>query len=292
MATRESREVTRQEENFFLALFDKVVEIINNGRVPDSEIEESIRKIITYFRENRGPRSACANYNFSSLADFLGFFYRYSPLSAGITRNKTLDAINSCKELKECFNKSSLMVVNVGGGAGSDLVGLYSALHENSTFLEMEITLIDQYSEWREYFGQVNDLLRGGDFGNSSLLMKNRKMTTSFITADLRTEMTPDCADALQKADLVWMKGFLSTLEDDFMQSAVTMNIISSMVPGALLVVMDSPSYNRFDEFIDGNQLRNVFIQEEGRYNLSSISDSRYPISLSSNQEIFIFEKI
>ncbi|GBO27341.1 hypothetical protein AVEN_158288-1 [Araneus ventricosus] len=210
------------EEDFFLGLFDRMLEKRNPVRASDDEISESIQKFVDYFRINRSAAGACAADRFVSNADYWGYFYWHSPLSAAATRNKALVAIRDCEKFRSCFNQKLLKVVSVGGGSGSDLVGLFSAIYKNSVFQDMFVHLVENISRWKLYYEELNKLLAENDFGDASQLLKNRRCFPFFIGADMRKAVIPDCKEALNEANLVWMKGFLSTLANDSERHDIT----------------------------------------------------------------------
>ncbi|XP_055953084.1 uncharacterized protein LOC129988835 [Argiope bruennichi] len=284
--------VSRIEERCFIELFDTVLMSINRNRATADEISAGIENIIAYFRE-RGPPDACAAANFRTLGDSLGYFYWSSPLSAGVTRKKALAAIRNCPEFRSCFNQSSLKVVSVGGGTGSDLVGLYSALYEGrSTFENMEITLADSNSQWFPYHKAVEACLHEEIFGKASELIQSRNINTSFVCADLGNSLPANLQQEIRNANLVWMKGLRSILSGDYERIRVTENVISSMTPGSLFVVLDPLFYDDFDIF--RNKLQRIFSTNVGhKYELYLFPERfRFRFATSTNQEIIIFKRI
>ncbi|GBN15493.1 hypothetical protein AVEN_21400-1 [Araneus ventricosus] len=229
----DDRNATRREEQFFLELFQRVLILINRSRVSSDDISDGIEKIIAHFRE-RGPADACAVNNFLTLGDLLGYFYWSSPLSAGVTRNKMLVAIRNCEEFRSSLHRPLLKVVSVGGGTGSDIVGLYSALYEEEcAFQSMDITLMDNNREWEPFHQVVETCLRQNDFGNASRLINIKRITSSFIYADLRNKGPAEWRLNLRLADIVWMKGVRSILRDDserYMITAVSTENFSNYI--------------------------------------------------------------
>ncbi|CAL1261855.1 unnamed protein product [Larinioides sclopetarius] len=286
-------EEIEKEEDFFVELFYQAFERRRPvGIASDENIRRSIQKIVDYFRENGSPAGVCARNRFLSVEDYLGYFYYYSPISAGVTRFKALDAIQNCENFRVCFRRPSLKLVSVGGGTGSDLVGLWSGLYENSDIRNMELLLIEKNKKWKPYFQVVEQLLRNRNinFGNASKFIKSRKITTSFICTDMRNEMIPECVEALEEANVVWMKGFLSTLRNDDERRCVTKRIISSMTRGALLVVMESLAYDQFNVFVEKRKLTRLYNTNNG-YILWLKSLTKYRIISSTKVEMIIFQK-
>ncbi|CAL1261859.1 unnamed protein product [Larinioides sclopetarius] len=291
---------TRREEKQFFELFYKVLISMQEGRTTDQEVENGIEKIIAGFRE--GPTGVCNANNFQSYGDELGYFYWSSPVSASVTREKTLDAFRNCEEFASPFRRPSLKVVSLGAGTGSDLVGFYSAIYEyfetseeeHSVFKSIEMLLIDKYINWKPLFLKVDELLRDriSDFGNASQLMRSKNITTSFLRADLKN-LSADQRQKISNAHIVWMKGIQSIQNNDEHRTLIIENIVSSMALEALLVILDSPFYEKFVP--SNNRLEVIYkTQAASRFWLEPFSDheSRPRYCRKTNQELIILKKI
>ncbi|CAL1261861.1 unnamed protein product [Larinioides sclopetarius] len=288
----------RREEGIFFNLFDKVLTLMMHGRANQEDIENAIEEIPGLFRG--GAENACEAGNFQTYEEELGYFYWSSPVAAGVARKRTLVALEECETFRSCFREPSLKVVSVGAGTGSDLVGLFSAIHEyfeqsepQSIFHEMELLLMDRNARWEPFFRNIERSLRNPDidFGHASRLMRNRNITTAFIHVDLR-ELSDDDERELGNAQIVWMKGIMAIQPNNRHRRSIVNNIVSSMSLGALLVVLDSPSYEEY--VIENDSLERIFGTEIDTYDIGLFpgSHSRFHYCRRTNQELSIFRKI
>ncbi|GFT22529.1 uncharacterized protein NPIL_603161 [Nephila pilipes] len=273
------------EERYFVELFDETLEL-NRGEVSDDALSNAVVETIAVF--NEGPSNSCAVEHFRTPAQLWAYFYRFSPISAGLARNRMLQAIRNSEEFRMFLKRPSLEVLSIGSGPGSDLIGLCSVLYEKGDFQKLNLTLVDNNKHWKSLFESMIQVTREGVYGNASSLFNDKEISSSFIWATaLRTD---DYLEALRKADIVWMKGLLSILRTDSSRHTVINDVASSMRARSLLVVIDSPSYLNFENV---QMLRQVYSMEERKYHFSEPSITFYYPGLcrNSNQIITVLAK-
>ncbi|GFQ81279.1 uncharacterized protein TNCT_72671 [Trichonephila clavata] len=198
----------KTEEMHFVSLFEETLER-NRGHISDDDIYISLMNIIKSFIGKIEMK--INNYQTPEMA--WAYFFRFSPISAALARAQVLEAVRSSEEFRSFFKRHSLEVLSVGSGPGSDLIGLCSALHDNSDFQKLRLTLVDKNEHWQSLFEAMIQVTRCGDYGNASRLFKVKEINSSFICCDVLNTAT--YCGALGNADIVWMKGLLSILEND-----------------------------------------------------------------------------
>ncbi|GFR04647.1 uncharacterized protein TNCT_308511, partial [Trichonephila clavata] len=199
-------------------------------------------------------------------------------------------AIENNEEFRTFLKRSSLQVLSIGSGPGSDLIGLCSALYGKADFQKLNLTLVDNNPNWRSLIQAMIQVTRDDDYGNASKLFQEKEINYSFICSDVTN--TAAYCEALSKADIVWMKGLLSVLSNNNIRFLALKAVISSMPVGSLLVVIDSPTYHMFQNFQD--DLKMLYSAGTESYYFSKDPYKSYGPGLcrSSNQMITVHTKI
>ncbi|GFQ76770.1 uncharacterized protein TNCT_407851 [Trichonephila clavata] len=240
------------ENQHFVKLFDDVLKIIRED-LSDGDISKAVFEIV--LRRRRSISNSCAVENFESLTDLCAYFYRFSPISAGLARNKTLAAIRDCKELRSCLEQPSLKILSVGSGPGSDLIGLCSALYESKLLYEktalekLKLILVDNNEKWETLFQATVQVLCESNFGYTSRFFKSKEVSTEFICCDVSKTADVEYEEAFEEADIIWVKGLLSFLRSSNARSCALKTIMTLMKPGTLLMVIDSPECKQFEKY-------------------------------------------
>ncbi|GBL88054.1 hypothetical protein AVEN_133711-1 [Araneus ventricosus] len=241
----ELKEKGKAEEQQFVKLFDAVLQQ-NRGNLSDGDIAEGVAASVSFFREDIS--SACAREKYNTPKILSGFFHRYSPLYAGKTRRIIVYALLGCEKLRFCFHRPSLKIVDVGSGAGSALVGLYSALYEGGfPFQSLEVTAVDYNKNWEIFFNAIVKKLCEDNFGYASRLFKEKEINCSFVCFDAFKDGC-EKETCLNEADIIFMKGVVSILRNDDDRYKIMRDVASAMEPGSLLVYIESPTYVKYFE--------------------------------------------
>ncbi|GFU66680.1 uncharacterized protein TNCV_3111641 [Trichonephila clavipes] len=282
------------ENQHFVKLFDVVLKLIR-GDISDEDISNAVFEIVS--RRRRSISNSCAVENFESLKDLSAYLYTFSPMSAGLARNKTLAAIGNCEELRSFLEKPSLKILSVGSGPGSDLIGLCSVLYESKLLYEktslekLKLILVDNNDKWESLFQATVQVLREGNFGYASRFFKSKEISTQFICCDVSMAADAKYEEAFEEANIIWVKGLLSFLRSDNARSCAMKTIMTLMKPGTLLMVIDSPEYKQFKKFtVD---LKPIFSTKSDGYLFREeprIIYGRGPCS-STDQELSVFVK-
>ncbi|GFT65618.1 uncharacterized protein NPIL_149402 [Nephila pilipes] len=288
MAEELDRIKADSEEKNFVRLFEEALKTFR-GDLSDDDISKGIKDTISEFRKSIF--NSCSIENFQYHYQRCGYFFRYSAPSAGLARDRVLDAIRNCQELRFLLTRQSMKILSIGSGPGSDIIGLCSAFYEVNEIFKPEFILVDHNIEWKVYFCVLFYLLRNNNFGYASSLFRYPTKEPLFITADTKFRPEGDYLIALKTADIIWMKGLLSILHCSCKRHFVIQNVISSMARGALLLVVDSPFCDTFDEYSD--ILERLYSQKNERYSFNHrpAEDYGYGFSPSSNQIINVFMK-
>ncbi|PRD32746.1 UNVERIFIED_CONTAM: hypothetical protein NCL1_19550 [Trichonephila clavipes] len=273
------------EEKHFVRLFEETLEL-NRGDISDDDISDAVIEVINSFVGN----IACPIKIYQTPERLWAYFFRFSPISAGLTRFHMLEAIRNNGALRTFLERSSLKVLSIGSGPGSDLIGLCSALYDNADFQKLNLTLVDNNERWRSLFQAMIHVIRHDEYGNASKLFQEKEINYSFICSDVLN--TAAYCDALSNADVVWMKGLLSVLSNNTVRYRAIRAVISSIPVGSLLVVIDSPTYHMFENFQDDLQLLYSAGAESYYFSENPFKSYGPGLCRKSNQIITVHTKI
>lgn len=202
---RQKVDLQSNDEQHFYNLFQRILEDIRGPTdISDEDVNQAINDINKSFVFNSNNPPA----NYSQTKVVCGYLSRYATHTAGLVRTRILEAVCNCLELKSALKKEGeLRVVSIGGGPGSDALGFCSALSELGLdgWTSLDITVVDAAEGWRECVTLLDQHLREGEFGSVSKMFKERKVTMSFVQANLPGDPEKDirCYDALTKADII-----------------------------------------------------------------------------------------
>lgn len=181
-------------------------------KVSEEELQKAISTVIESFKYHEGKRFS--DIDFHKSENLCAYFYRYSPLSAQLSRRKISEAISNCKTLQFCLNRREINVVSIGGGAGCDIVGMCSALYKKVFCSKLNFIVIDKAKRWKSFLNIAECLLLDGDFGDASSMFKESDASISFICEDVCNFDTQKRAyyEVLTHSDVIVMKSILSIL--------------------------------------------------------------------------------
>ena len=133
--------------------------------VPDFESNISVRK----FTDFSIPGYRCA------------YLHKYAPLHTYVVLDTMKEFIKEQTPLFEAMLKSKkFKLCCLGGGPGSDAVGVLAALHTVFTSFKSSVTIIDYIEEWKNTFDLITDHLRSAEYG-----MQWNDCDFNYIGADL-----------------------------------------------------------------------------------------------------------
>ncbi|MCX4239487.1 hypothetical protein [Paraliomyxa miuraensis] len=141
---------------------------------------------------------------------------------------------------KELFRQKKLRMVAIGGGPGSDLVGVLKYMDTMSASPSLHCELIDGCLGWKTTW---SDLAHELDW--------SRPLHTDYVTHDVGDPGTWDAPSNIAKADLVTLSFFVSeiyhlgTAAEDYLRT-----MLKRLKPGAIVLFSDNNApkfYTMFD---------------------------------------------
>lgn len=143
-------------------------------------------------------------------------------------------------EAKALFKKEKLRMVALGGGPGSDLVGILKFMDTEDASPSLHCELIDGCLEWKTTWSDL-----------AYELNWSRPLHTDYVTHDVRDPGTWNAPSNIGKADLITLSFFVSeiyhlgTAAEDYLRT-----MLKRLKPGAVVLFSDnnaSTFYTMFD---------------------------------------------
>ncbi|KAG8183333.1 hypothetical protein JTE90_023982 [Oedothorax gibbosus] len=190
-----------------------------------------------------------ADYN--TVAHRCAYLYKYAPLHSAIVRDELKIILNQSIFWKfhDKLATSKLKICSLGGGPGSDIVGIVAALSELDVF-QCSAKVVDLKADWEDTLRSVVQELRSGDYGVVGQCFQAENFDWDYLTADLlEDEIKGDVFEAVGEADLVTMVKFVSAAS---CQSTYSMlkKIFRMLKPGSMVLFIDNAS-GGFSELVD-----------------------------------------
>jgi Putative SAM-dependent methyltransferase len=209
-------------------------------RIPcDSEEEKDylINQKLKELSSSYGRISVENKINHSDLVSRFAYIYSYVTSHANIVSQ----IIGESSALQELFNRESVNIACLGGGPGSDFLGILKYLAASKQTPKIKCSLYDKETGWGECWGDVDDKV------DSSLQLR-----TYFHTVDVTKEESWKHYSKFLSSDFFTMIFFLSEVFSIKTQAEpFFLNVFQNARPGSILLFVDNSSkifQNWFDE--------------------------------------------
>jgi hypothetical protein len=168
-----------------------------------------------------------------------GYVLRYVPAHA----HWLYDLLTECPEAAAVFKSGKARVTCIGGGPGSDIVGLLKFLDEEEIKCKLFCELIDGCEGWKSTWGDL-----------AFQLDLDEALHTDYVIHDVGDESTWESPSKIHKADVISLSFFVSEIFhlDEAEEYLITM--LSKAKAGALLLMTDNRTadvYNLMDEIAE-----------------------------------------
>lgn len=199
----------------------------------DAAIEEALGGLSKAYKNLL--KKGCLDY--SDPARRFAYLYRYTTSHANIVYDK----ISDHKALRELFKQDRLVVSCIGGGPGSDFLGILKYCLTNKKKVELKCQIMDRDPAWSESWSDVDDKV------NSTF-----RISTSYQPIDVADPTSWGKFNKHFQADLFTFIYFVSEVyavagkANDYFAT-----LLAQMKPGAMLLYVDNND-SRFTEWFDG----------------------------------------
>lgn len=286
----------KDEECQFLRLFTLILNIIISIKdVKDSAITESIQEIIDSFKQSfPNERFRFDQINLTKWEKVCGYLYRYASHGAGFARNRILNAIRNCTDLKRTLEKPVIKIISLGSGPGNDALGLCSALADLKYPEKLEITMVDKIIEWSLCIQLAKLLISNGNFGKTSDLFQKTNVILKYCQVDLPGNSWKDqnYFKILAEADVILIFKLISVLPIPTIY-ALQQSLYENMKDEALILLnhrIHKIQWTAFDCLysweIKDKDVYKSYASAEPRFNHEDNVDSILPINVLRKKKL------
>jgi hypothetical protein len=199
----------------------------------DAAIEKAFENLSSAYQNllNKG----CLDY--SHPCRRFAYIYKYTTSHANIVYGK----INEHKVLREVFDRERLTISCIGGGPGSDFLGIMKYCLRAEKSVELKCQILDRDPAWSESWSDVDDKVKS-----------TFRISTSHQPVDVADPTSWKKFSKHFNADFFTLIYFVSEVyavrdrASDYFAA-----LMASMKPGALLLYVDNND-SRFTDWFDG----------------------------------------
>jgi len=229
----------------------------------EDEKTEAIIKMLRYLEEQYAGLARGLRIDYTDPVTRFAYVYKYVTSHANIV----CQIIEGSTELTDLLRQGRFSVTCIGGGPGSDLLGILKHVLSNGARPVLRCTLLDGETTWADCWSDVDEKL------SDQLLVK-----TSFQTFDVTNERTWATTSKYLDADLITMIYFMSEVysQRKFADSFFS-NLFGNVSSGTLFLYVDNNSpefYKWFDALAAANGLE-VLQSSEGRMGIADLEEEK-----------------
>lgn len=236
------------------------------GRVPgktDGDKDGLIREHLTRLSKSYAQLTTKNTVDHSDLASRFAYIYRYVTSHA----NFVYQVIRNSNILQELFNRERVNITCIGGGPGSDFLGVIKYLERVDKKPHLKCILYDKENAWGECWNDVDEKLQ-----------TELQINTFCQTFDVTQQSSWENNSKYLSSDLFTMIYFLSEVYS--LKTAAEpffMNMFQNAKSGALFLFLDNNSqvfYEWFDEMVARSPIE-VIDKFEGNMGISDYSEEK-----------------
>lgn len=161
-----------------------------------------------------------------------GYVFTYVPAHA----HWIYELINQCKSAREIFAQGKARIACLGGGPGSDIVGVLKYLDESKTKCRLFMELIDGCEAWKTTWGDLAFQLDWDD-----------PLHTDYVIHDVADKKTWKSPTNIGKADLVTLSFFASEIFHLDNARKYLKHMMAQVKSGAIVLVNDNRTSEVYD---------------------------------------------
>ena len=235
--------------------------------LPDRSERSKDRKIqekLDILQERYGNLlSSNISVDYSDLYTQFAYIYRYVTSHANIV----YQVIQTYPEIQELLSQEKISVACLGGGPGSDLLGILKYVMKYKLTPTLRCTNFDKETCWGECWNDVDDKVGAG-----------MRLSTSFLPLDVTDPETYMNQKKYLRSDLFTLIYFMSEVYSKREEAELYFSILfDGIKKGALVLYVDNSDsrfYEWFDSLANANNLE--FIRkEETSFNITDFREEK-----------------
>ncbi|KFM63513.1 hypothetical protein X975_26547, partial [Stegodyphus mimosarum] len=198
-----------------------------------------------------------ADYN--DAAHRCAYLHKYAPLHTVMVYHMINRAlIQNFSVFQNTLRNGCLKLCSLGGGPGSDVLGVLAAMHENFGFNQISVTIVDYMVNWSITFSSIVQELRFGNYGTLGGNFSPQYFDWAYIGDNLLGKMSNQVNRAIAAAEIITMVKFVSAAACKDTHQMIK-KIFSTMKPGAIVLYIDNAG-GRFHQLMSRVATECMFI--------------------------------
>lgn len=216
--------------------------------------DDAVWKAIQLLKEKYGKLDHSTKIDYSAVATQYAYLFKY----AGSRACAVFSIFSKSQTLRRLFDAPQLTVTSLGGGPGSDLVGLLRYWHESDGAPALNLNLIDLNDTWKTSATLFVD-------SAAEQLVWNPVKSRIFFPIDLNEADFDGDTKILTTAQLCSVSYVISELGQGS-RTAFLDRLISRLPVGAVLLIIDNNTneiFNLLESYKDNPDLERVTIRRD-----------------------------
>ncbi|XP_015924438.1 uncharacterized protein [Parasteatoda tepidariorum] len=222
---------------------------------------DRIRNGIQNMKEVYKPNPTSLSSDSVDVADYndpahrCAYLHKYAPLHTALVSDMLGKSMQQVKFILQeiILDTGRIEICSLGGGPGSDILGVISVLSEELGFFQLKATIIDYMDKWKYTFGAIIRELRCENYGLISEFVQPQYFSWNYIGHNLLGKMSNDVNKAIHRANLITMVKFVSAAACKDTAEMVK-KIFRSLKPGALVLFIDNDAGGFYKVVVKGAQ--------------------------------------
>ncbi|GFR14447.1 uncharacterized protein TNCT_208801 [Trichonephila clavata] len=176
------------------------------------------------------------------------YMYKYSALHTGMV-TKYFRKLIKKKELKNTFT-GSISICSLGGGPGSDIVGIFKALGVIPYYSNRikKVSILDICDGWHTSFEDIISRLKQGTVKDiPETFINSKKFKHELIEVDLLSPLQENAMEVIVNADIICMVKFVSAVLAQKKSLDALQMLGNLFKPGAVILFIDNFNGNVFE---------------------------------------------
>jgi hypothetical protein len=243
------------------SVLDEIYERIS-GEAPDKDrrIEEEIASLKAAY-ERLGEKGVPNDY--SKAVTRFAYIYKYVTCHA----NVVYQLLANSPELDALFDRPQINISCIGGGPGSDFLGILKYIINNDKTPQLRVNLFDKEPAWSECWNDVDEKLRS-----------QLRISTSFVPFDVTDQKTWASYQKFLSSDLFTMIYFMSEI-NSLREEAEPFftHLFEKAKPGSLILYVENNSakfYGWFDSLVAAHKWK-VLKRDQLRLGMADLREQK-----------------
>lgn len=189
----------------------------NEHGIEISALKQAAKDISRYY-SNSSLKEGSEPPDYNNPAYRCAYLHKYASLHTGMAKKYFQKMLRKKEARNILYRNSKIKICCLGGGPGTEIVGIFKALANVPTFHERvsKVSVLDVCKGWENSFKSIiTNLIKGknklvpGTFVNRSTFKKE------FIQVDLQDQLPENVRKVISEADVICMMKFVSELSTE-----------------------------------------------------------------------------